>query len=123
MSRVVRQPRYVFGLKDWYEARGVIPGTLLRIHRGDTPGEVIVKTDSHRSTREWVRTVLIGADGGLVLAMLKQVVTTDFDDRMAIAVPDLIACCDRLCWNACNEAQGSRHVRCFPHYEEKFSCI
>jgi hypothetical protein len=31
---------------------------------------------------------LIGKDGGLVLAMLKQVVTTNLDDRMAIAVPD-----------------------------------
>jgi len=49
---------------------------------------VIVDTDCRRSSREWVRTVLVGSDGGVVFAMLKQNVTTRLDDRMAIAVPD-----------------------------------
>jgi hypothetical protein len=30
---------------------------------------------------------LIGADGGVVFAMLKQTITADFNERMAIAVP------------------------------------
>ena len=38
-----------------------------------------------------MRTALIGADGGIVFAMLKQIVTATFDERMAIAIPDVDA--------------------------------
>jgi hypothetical protein len=85
---VVRKNRYVFGLKDWYKSRGIIPGSLIKVKRGKNPGEVIVQCDSQRGSREWVRTVLVGSDGGIVFAMLKQVVTAAYDERMAIAVPD-----------------------------------
>ncbi len=85
---VVRERRYVFGLQDWYETKGVIPGSVIKVRKGRQPGEVIVQSDSRRASREWIRTVLVGSDGGIVFAMLKQVVATPFDDRMAIAVPD-----------------------------------
>jgi hypothetical protein len=38
-----------------------------------------------------IRTALVGSDGGLVFAMLKQLVVAGYDERMAIAVPDLKA--------------------------------
>jgi hypothetical protein len=38
--------------------------------------------------RDWVRTVLVGSDGRIVFAMLKQNITADFNERMVIAVPD-----------------------------------
>jgi hypothetical protein len=85
---VVREQKYVYGLKDWYQSKEVIPGSLIRVRKGKIPGEVIVSCDSQRSTREWVRTVLVGSDGGIVFAMLKQIVSTTFDERMAIVVPD-----------------------------------
>jgi hypothetical protein len=85
---VVREKRYVFGLKDWYKSRNLIPGSLIKVQRGENPGEVIIRTDSRRTTREWVRTVLVGSDGGVVFAMLKQVVAPPYDERMTIATPD-----------------------------------
>ena len=85
---VVREKRYVFGLREWYAGHGLMPGSIVHVRRSDRPGEVIVQTDSRRSSREWIRTVLVGSDGGLVFAMLKQIVTANFDERMAIAVPD-----------------------------------
>jgi hypothetical protein len=85
---VVRTNRYVFGLREWYESKGMIPGSLIRIRRGKIPGEVIVRCDVHRPSREWVRTVLVGSDGGIVYAMLKQSLSTSFDERMTIYVPD-----------------------------------
>ena len=85
---VVREKRYVFGLKDWYAARGLIPGSLVRVQRSSRPGEVILHTDIRRSSREWMRTVLVGSDGGIVFAMLKQAVSATYDERMAIALPD-----------------------------------
>jgi hypothetical protein len=85
---VVRKNHYVYGLQDWYKSRGLMPGSLIWVKRGKNPGEVIVQSESQRGTREWVRTVLVGSDGGIVFAMLKQVVTASYDERMAIAIPD-----------------------------------
>lgn len=85
---VVREKRYVYGLSDWYQSRGLMPGSQIHIRRGDAPGEVVIAIGGRRSTREWIRTVLVGSDGGVVFAMLKQVVNAPFDERMAIAVPD-----------------------------------
>jgi hypothetical protein len=85
---VVRSNRYVYGLGDWYKSHGLMPGSLIRVKRGKNPGEVIVQCDSQRGSREWVRTVLVGSDGGIVFAMLKQIITAAYDERMAIAIPD-----------------------------------
>lgn len=88
---VVRERRYVYGLGDWYQKNGLMPGSLVRLRRGDKPGEVQVAHESQRSSREWIRTLLVGSDGGVVFAMLKQIITAAYDERMAIAVPDVNA--------------------------------
>jgi hypothetical protein len=86
---VVRNKRYIYGLKEWYESREFLPGSILRVRRGGNPGEVIVNGGAHRSNREWIKTVLVGSDGGVVFAMLKQIIHSEIDDRMGIAVPDM----------------------------------
>ncbi len=88
---VAREHGYVIGLQEWYEAQGLMPGSLVRVKRGKDPGKVQISDIARRSSREWIRTVLVGSDGGTVFAMLKQVVAADFDERMAIAVPDVEA--------------------------------
>jgi len=88
---VVRAKRYVFGLREWYDKHNVQPGSIIRVQRGVNRGEVILKADSRRSAREWIRTVLVGSDGGVVYAMLKHTVSTSIDDRMVIAIPDVAA--------------------------------
>lgn len=85
---VVRKENYVYGLQEWYEKKDLIPGSIFRIRKGDQPGEVIIQADTSRSSREWIRTVLIGSDGGIVYAMLKQIISGPFDERMAIVIPD-----------------------------------
>jgi hypothetical protein len=88
---VVRPDRYVSGLRDWYESHELMPGSLVRIRQGENPGEVIIAAKTHRTTKDWVRTVIVGADGGIVFALLKQTVTAEFNDRMAFALPALDA--------------------------------
>lgn len=88
---VVREKRYVFGLREWYEENNLQPGSIITVQRGKQPGEVVINSDSRRTSREWIRTVLVGSDGGLVYAMLKQNVSSRVDDRMVIAVPDVAA--------------------------------
>lgn len=85
---VVRPSWYVYGLKEWYIKNGLIPGSFVKVKRSKVAGEVILEIDKRRPTREWIRTVIVGADGGIVYAMLKQQVVTSFDERMTIAVPD-----------------------------------
>jgi hypothetical protein len=85
---VVRQHGYVVGLGKFYQKYGLLPGSLITISAGKKPGQVILNARTHRPTRDWVRTVLVGSDGGIVFATLKQNLTTEFNERMAIAVPD-----------------------------------
>ena len=86
---VVREQRYVSGLKEWYEKNGLIPGGIVYIKPGKELGEVIVETKSSRSTKDWMRTILVGSDGELVFATLKQIIASDFNARMGIMVPDI----------------------------------
>ena len=88
---VVREQRYVYGLREWYKTNELMPGSLIRIQRGDKPGEVIIEAKTYRATKDWVRTVIVGTDGGIVFAMLKQPISAEFNDRMAFAVPSLDA--------------------------------
>jgi hypothetical protein len=84
---VVRQQRYILGLHDWYLRRGLMPGSLVHVRHGEQPGEVVISAEAHRSSKEWVRTALVGADGGVVYATLKQQVESSFDERMVIYLP------------------------------------
>lgn len=86
---VVRGEKYVFGLEDWYQEKGLIPGGIVWVKPGQEPGEVIVDTKSSRSSKNWMRTLLVGSDGELVFATLKQIVSSDYNERMAIVVPDI----------------------------------
>lgn len=86
---VVRPNRYISGLKDWYTSQGIIAGSMIKVSRGLNPGEIIIQPEHSHNSKEWIRTVLSGSDGGLVYAMLKQSVTCSFDDRMAIVTPDI----------------------------------
>lgn len=88
---VVREHGYVFGLREWYKSHQLMPGSLVLVKRGSKPGEVIVEAKTQRSSKDWIRTLIVGADGGLVFAMLKQPITAEFNDRMAIYVPDFKA--------------------------------
>jgi len=83
---VVREHGYVYGLRDWYKANELIPGSLVRIRRSEIPGEVIIEIKSYRA-KDWVRTVIVGTDGGMVFAMLKQSISAEFNDRMSFAIP------------------------------------
>jgi hypothetical protein len=84
---VVREHKYVYGLRDWYKSNELMPGSLISIQKGEHPGEVVIEAKTHRSTKDWLRTVIVGADGGVVFAMLKQSVSAEFNDRMAFAIP------------------------------------
>ena len=85
---VARQYGYITGLGGLFKKYGLIPGSLVSVAKGKKPGQVIITPKTRRPTRELVRTVLVGSDGGIVFAMLKQNISTEYNERMVIAVPD-----------------------------------
>jgi len=88
---VVRTKRYVYGLKDWYEKNDILPGSLIKVRKGKNPGEIAISFDKSRQNKEWLKTVLVGSDNGIVFAMLKQPINADFNERMALVVTDVDA--------------------------------
>jgi hypothetical protein len=102
---VVRPYRYVVGLRDWYTASGVVPGSLITIHKANAHGDVVINANKRRPTKEWVRTALVGADGGLVLALLKQQINTAYEERMTTVIPD-IESLDEV-WNQTGKQRGT----------------
>jgi hypothetical protein len=88
---VVRPFNYIYGLADWYEENEIMPGSLVKVKKGNHPGEIIIHYDKSRQNKEWLKTVLIGSDQGIVFAMLKHNINADFNERMAVAIPDVAA--------------------------------
>lgn len=86
---VVRPGRYVIGLKEWYETQNLIPGSIIELSSTSDPGVINISAQKKRSNKEWIKTVLFGADGGLVIALLRQSIYAGFNDRMAIAITDV----------------------------------
>jgi len=88
---VVRASKYICGLDKWYQKHELMPGSIVAVEKSKIPGEIIIKFEKSRQNKEWLKTVLVGSDQGFVFAMLKHPLTANFDERMAIAIPDVAA--------------------------------
>ncbi len=85
---VVREPRYVFGLREWYQENDLPAGGLIRVRRGELEGEVIVEAIDPRQRNDWIRTATLSSDGRIGFTMLKHPVGAGYDDRMIVGVID-----------------------------------
>jgi hypothetical protein len=88
---VVRNERYVSGLDDWYRKYDVPSGGLIRVRRGQNPGQVVVEVVDRRRRNDWIRTVSISEGTQIGFTMLKQPVGTSYDDRMIVGLVDPVA--------------------------------
>jgi hypothetical protein len=86
---VIRQNNYIYGLRDWYLSQGLITGSLVHVERSKNPGEIIIRAEKKRGSRDWIRTVMVGSDGGIVFSMLKHNITAAIDERMAMVISDV----------------------------------
>jgi hypothetical protein len=85
---VVSPYRYVFGLAEWYPKKGLLPGAILRVRKGDRPDQVVLEAATRRPAREWVRTATAAANNRLAFTMQKQAVAVEYDEQSVIAVDD-----------------------------------
>lgn len=85
---VVRAERYVFGLDEWYRRHEVPAGGLVKVRRGEAPGEVVVEAVDRRRRNDWIRTAVVSDTGRIGFTMLKQPVGTAYDELMVVGVMD-----------------------------------
>ncbi len=85
---VVKPFNYVAGLKEWYTKLGLLPGSLILLRQGQTPGEVIIQTDKKRPSREWVRVAKFTSDNKITFDMQMEMVNAGFNERMHLGVSD-----------------------------------
>lgn len=86
---VVRDHGYVYGLREMFEKYKVIPGSIITLRKDPKTEKLSIDFGTKKANKEWIRTVLSGTDGGLVFALLKQEVSTEFNERLAMVIPDI----------------------------------
>lgn len=81
---VIREGRYVYGLREWYRANDIPVGGRLEVSRGEKPGRIIVRPSNRRFRREWVRAASPTDDGQLVFEMGREDLVCDYDELMVM---------------------------------------
>ncbi len=85
---IVIPDRYVIGLREWFESQDLIPGSIVEVSKTDRPGVIRIRAEKKRTNKEWIKTLLIGSDNGIVLTLQRQPISAGFSDRMAIKILD-----------------------------------
>lgn len=85
---VVRAPRYVVGLDEWFQRHQIPAGGLVRVRRGEQKGEVVVEAVDRRRRNEWIRTITVDEAGRIGFTMAKLSVGSAYDERMVVGLTD-----------------------------------
>jgi len=81
---VVADGRYIYGLKDWYEANKIPAGGYINLTATEKPGRVKIGYDRRRRERkEYVRLAYVN-DGRIRFDLRKRGVGCDYDDLMIV---------------------------------------
>ena len=86
---VILSKNYVCGLKPWYRANGIIPGSIFSVNRTEDPGVIELELIPPRSSKDWILTFNLDAKNHFSFVTNQHKVTTDFDERMAIYVENI----------------------------------
>jgi hypothetical protein len=91
---VVREHRYVYGLKDWYTEHEIPIGGFIELKPGLEPGVVILSYDRRRPQREWMRLATV-VDNRLHFELHRRSIGCGYDDLMIVGT-DTITAVDAL---------------------------
>lgn len=101
---VVKEHRYIFGLKEWYETNGIPIGGFVHLKPGPKPGTVYIGYDRRRPQREWVRLASV-QDNRIKFELKRRSVGCGFDDLLIVGT-DVVAAIDAL-WRRAENNQRS----------------
>lgn len=91
---VVREGRYIYGLKEWYEENGIPVGGFLHFAQGPEPGVIMLGYDRRRPQREWVRLATV-SDNRIQFDLERRSIGCGYDDLMIVGT-DVVAAIDAL---------------------------
>lgn len=91
---VVREGRYVFGFKDWFDANSIPVGSFLHLAPGPEPGKIMLGYERRRSQREWVRLATV-TDNRVQFTLDRRTIGSGFDDLMIVGT-DVVAAVDAV---------------------------
>ncbi len=84
MGWIVREGRYIAGLKEWFQERQVPIGGYIVIEKNpDDPEELLIDIRSHRMRREWVNVPTV-EDGRLTFGTNRIAVSCEYDEAMLL---------------------------------------
>ncbi|MCK4450038.1 MAG: hypothetical protein KAX26_05560, partial [Anaerolineae bacterium] len=84
---VVRQHKYVYGLKEWYDKNDIPTGAYIKLERTDDPLAIVVDYPRRRKKREWIRVATV-AGGKLTFAMQMRAIGCEYDELMVLGEDD-----------------------------------
>ena len=84
---VVRQHKYVYGLKGWYDKNDIPVGAHIKLERTDDPLAIVVDYLPQRKKREWIRVVTV-VGGRLTFAMQVRSIGCEYDELMVLGEND-----------------------------------
>jgi hypothetical protein len=84
---VIREHKYVYGLKKWYDKNDIPVGAYIELERGDDPLTVVVDYLPQRKKREWIR-VATAEGGRLSFAMQMRSIGCEYDELMVLDEDD-----------------------------------
>lgn len=91
---VVKEHRYVVGLKQWYQDNALPVGGFITLKPGLKPGVVLIDYDRRRSKKEWVRLATV-VDNQLEFELDRRSVGCGYDDLLIVGT-DYVAAVDAL---------------------------
>jgi hypothetical protein len=91
---VVKEHRYVFGLKQWYEDNAIPVGGFITLKPGPKAGVVLIDYDRRRSKKEWVRLATV-ADNQIDFELERRGVGCGYDDLLIVGT-DYVTALDAL---------------------------
>jgi hypothetical protein len=84
---VVREGRYVYGLKEWYESLDIPVGAYLELKQDKEPEKIVIQPRSLRSRREWVR-VALPVEDRLTFEVRKELIACEYDELTIVTEED-----------------------------------
>ncbi len=91
---VVKEHRYVFGLKEWYQKNKLPVGGFITLKPGADAGVVLIDFDRRRAKREWVRLASI-VDNQIDFELERRSVGCGYDELLIVGT-DYVTALDAL---------------------------
>ncbi len=101
---IVREGRYIYGLKEWFEEREFPVGGFIHLAPGPEPGKVLLNYDKRKPQREWIRLATV-SDNRLQFELSRRRIGCGFDDLMVVGT-DVVAAVDAV-WKRAESHQRS----------------